>query len=109
MKYTPPAKHELVFALTNLTCVMQGGNLEDSIQTAVTLLPDNTVLARSQTNKLRVALVTSRGTFSGSFSVPPSKLKHKFNGVLIRQLNAGYGYFVGTNQSGFVRLGPASP
>ena len=104
--YVPPTKQESVFNFTNGVVLMQGGNLPDSVQLPITLLPDNKVAGPAQP-KLRLTLGTARGTFSGSFTLPSSRQTYKLNGVLLRQMNSASGYFLGTDQSGLVRIGAA--
>ncbi len=104
MKYTPPLRQESVFGFTDGIVLMQGGNLGDSVQVPITLMANNKVVGSGDA-KLRLALKTARGTFTGSLSLPSSPKVHKLNGVLMRQFDAGYGYFLGTDQSGQVRIG----
>jgi hypothetical protein len=104
MKYTPPLSQESVFSFTDGIVLMQGGNVGDSVQVPITLMANNKVVGSGDA-KLRLALKTARGTFTGSLSLPSSPKVHKLNGVLMRQFDAGYGYSLGTDQSGQVRIG----
>jgi hypothetical protein len=47
------------------------------------------------------------GHLSGWFKVPGARQTNQFKGVLLQEQNRGDGYFLGTNQSGRVLLGPA--
>ena len=61
---------------------------------------------RRGTNKYSLAGHTrSSGLFSGSATVPGTKQKVSFKGALLQNVDVGYGYFLGTNQSGSVFFG----
>ena len=56
-------------------------------------------------NALSLNLTLSSGLFSGSATVPGTKQKVSFKGALLQNVDVGYGYFLGTNQSGSVYFG----
>jgi hypothetical protein len=45
--------------------------------------------------------------FSGSFVNPPAAKPTAFRGALFQKQNDGAGFFLGTDQTGFVTLDPA--
>jgi hypothetical protein len=81
--------------------LLQQGNLPDDFITPFTLDSNNKVLG---TNKLSLALSTATGTFKGSVPVPGSKKPIAVSGALFQKQNAGFGCFLGTNQTGRVTL-----
>ena len=83
---------------------LDGGNLPLSLTNPFVLGANNTVTG---SNKLSLRLKTSAGTFGGSVLNPATGKAIPVNGVLLQNLNSGYGYFAGTNQIGRVTLGPA--
>jgi hypothetical protein len=92
-----------VFAFTNGTVTLGGGNLPQPLAVPVRILANNRVVP-SVPIKLRMTLNAASGKFSGSFSPSSSGRGESFQGILIRPLNGGFGYFLGTNQSGYVRI-----
>jgi hypothetical protein len=51
-----------------------------------------------------MTLNKNNGLISGSFKVPGTATVRSFYGSLLQNRHAGYGYFLGTNQSGQVRI-----
>ena len=79
-----------------------GGNLSTPFTNLVTLTSSNRVISGSP-NSLSFNLTLANGTFTGSVKVPDVRT-NSFKGALLQDLNAGYGYFLGTNQSGSLLL-----
>ena len=67
------------------------------------VLPGN---RRVSTNKLRLSLASAKGTFSGTVVAAGSTKTNIIRGALFQNLSCGYGYMLGTNQSGEVFLEP---
>jgi hypothetical protein len=59
------------------------------------------------TNHLSLTVKTASGTFSGSIVNPATKKTITLSGAVLEKQNIGAGYFLGTNESGEVFLGPA--
>ena len=53
-----------------------------------------------------LSLSSTKGTFKGSFTIPPGKTKIPFNGVFLQPENVATGYFLNGTQSGQVSFGP---
>jgi hypothetical protein len=86
------------------------GNLAQGFENTLSLRPNNTLLVTGgATNRLVMSLSTANGLMSGSFLHPDTKRSIILKGVVLQSQNAGFGYFLGTNQSGFIYLGPAAP
>jgi hypothetical protein len=56
--------------------------------------------------KLNLSITPSSGLFRGTFVDPDSKKSTPFQGVLFQNANIGVGYFLGSDGSGEVHLGP---
>jgi len=104
-RYTAPANAAIpVINLTSGVVFFDGGNLSTPFTNLITLITSNRVVNGSA-NSLKLNLTTSDGTFSGSVNVPGTTRTNTFKGALLQDLNSGYGYFLGTNQSGRVFFG----
>ena len=84
---------------------LEGGNLPDSITNGLILGSNNKVSATNKLSKLTLTLTTASGLFQGSVPTAGGK-SIPVSGVLLQNANAGYGLFLGTNQSGGVSLLP---
>ena len=84
--------------------IFDGGNLSAPFTNLVTLTPSNRVINASP-NSLTFNFTASNGTFSGSVKVPGALRTNSFKGALLQDLDSGYGYFLGTNQSGSIFFG----
>jgi hypothetical protein len=105
-RYTPPTNPDArVIDLTNGIVRFQGGNLSAPFTNFVTLTSSNRILNGSA-NSLSMSVGASNGVFIGSVKVPGTTRTNTFKGVVLQDLGAGYGYFLGTNQSGEVTLEP---
>jgi hypothetical protein len=50
-----------------------------------------------------MSVTASNGFFNGAVKVPGTTRTNTFKGVVLQDAGAGFGYFLGTNQSGQVR------
>jgi hypothetical protein len=103
-RYTPPTTGGQVIGLTNGVVIFESGSLRGPLTNVVTLTADNKVIDLSLTNNLSLKVTLASGAFSGSVTEPGAKKPDSFKGVLLHDRNGGYGYFLGTNQSGSVIL-----
>jgi hypothetical protein len=94
--------------VTNAIVAFSGGNLADPFQNEVTIAADNK-LENNSANPLTITIIPSSGLFRGTVTPPGETKPFRFNGLLFQQQDdaGGYGYFLGTNQSGRVRLLPS--
>jgi hypothetical protein len=83
--------------------ILEGGNLSDSITNGLSISPNNAI---SGTNNLKLSFTTTSGLFLGSVINPATGKPIAVKGALLQKQNRGYGYFLGTNQTGGVFLGP---
>ncbi|HWI56389.1 MAG TPA: hypothetical protein VNZ22_04135, partial [Bacillota bacterium] len=82
---------------------LEGGNLTQSLTNSVQIDPN---LKVSSTNKVSLTITNSSGWFQGRVVDPATGKPIVVNGTLLQKQNTGYGYFLGTNSSGRVYLGP---
>jgi hypothetical protein len=106
-RYLPPGRGSNIFGSTSssLTLTLQGGELTETNTSAFTLNDRNQV---SSTNPgLKLTFVPGTGLFRGHIPNPdvPAK-KLSFNGAVLQNQTNGFGYFLGTNQSGSVLITP---
>jgi hypothetical protein len=85
---------------------ISGGGLSQSWTNDIRLELNNRVTNLSGP-KLTLSIVPSSGLFRGTFVDPDSHKSEPFQGVLLQDINIGVGYFLGPDQSGEIRLGPA--
>ena len=82
----------------NAMMVLAGGNLS---QAETNNFAWKSNFKAQGTNQFTLSLTKTNGVFTGGETVP-ANLKAKFQGVILQKLDAGYGFFLGTNQSGQV-------
>jgi hypothetical protein len=85
---------------------VSGGGLSQSWTNEIRLELNNRVTNLSGP-KLNLSITTSSGLFRGTFVDPATQKAEPFQGVLFQDSNVGIGYFLGSGQSGEIRLGPA--
>jgi hypothetical protein len=105
-RYAPPAATNRVIDLTNGVVILEGGNLTGPLTNTVMLTSSNKVVDLSLSNKLSLTLTVSNGVFSGKVTPAGTTRTLSIQGALLQNLDAGYGYFLGTNRSGRVYFGP---
>jgi len=105
--YHPPGKGTNVLGLTSssLTLTLEGGNLSRTVTSQFTLDANNQA-KDANGKKVNVTFTPATGLFKGSVPNPDAPRKTvSFNGVVLQNQTNGWGYFLGTNQSGQVYLG----
>jgi hypothetical protein len=107
--YTPPAPGSALLGITNGQVILYGGNLSAPLAplTNTFLLSAQNQPIRPAGSKLSLSLNLSSGLFTGSARDTATGWNLAFQGALIESLGNGFGFFLGTNQSGEVILGPA--
>lgn len=94
-----------VLDFTDGKLVLSNGNLSSSFTNQITFGAANIVTNQSP-NALKLTITTSTGVFKGTVVDPVSGRTIAVNGVVLQKQNYGGGYFLGTNQTGRVYLGP---
>ncbi len=105
-RYVAPGTTNRVLNLTNGVVVFSGGNLPQPFTNNI-LLTTNHKVTNLSSNGLTMNLTLTSGLLNGSVTDPNTRKGVLFNGALLQKINAAYGYFLGTNQSGQVLLEPA--
>ena len=82
-----------------------GGSLAAPFANSVLLTTNNHVVNLSS-NKLTMTISLPTGLFSGRAVDPNSSKAIPFKGALLQKQNAGWGQFIGTNQTGRVTFRP---
>jgi hypothetical protein len=82
---------------------LTNGNLPQSFTNQFRLGYNNEV---TSSNKMSLTISTSTGRFTGSVVNPATKKTISIYGAVLQKQNLGAGYFLGTNESGEVFLGP---
>jgi hypothetical protein len=111
-RYTPPAGGVRVIAVSNavpnVRLVFGNGNLAAQIAQPAFLTDINAITISSPTVDGFSALVkTPTGVFKGSFAHPARETPATFRGVILQKQNAGAGFFLGADASGYVDFAPA--
>ncbi|SPE60417.1 conserved exported hypothetical protein [Verrucomicrobia bacterium] len=85
--------------------VLQDGNLRQSITNRISIDANNKVTSQGP-NKMSLSITAPSGLFRGSTVDPFTGRALSFSGALLPQQNFGAGFFLGTNVSGSVIIGP---
>lgn len=78
------------------------GNLADDFDNDVSLI--NNKVTNLDTNKLNLSINLASGLFTGSVTTSDGSKNFPFKGAVYQKQNQGWGFFLGTNQSGQVRF-----
>jgi hypothetical protein len=81
------------------------GNLATPVVNIVRLGSTSAITTDSASG-FKMTLNRTNGVFSGSFRVPGTTTTRSFYGSLLQNRDVGFGYFLGTNQSGGIRFVP---
>jgi hypothetical protein len=99
--YTPPAAGTPILDFSSGTISFAGGNLDTSFSNDVTL-SSNSKITNESANKLSTSFVLSSGLFNGSATPPSGGRAFPFHGIVLRNSGVGFGYFLGSSESGSV-------
>jgi hypothetical protein len=104
-RYNLPQRGANVLSLAEGELALLGGNMVRGFTNHFTLGRNNRVVS---TNKsLSLTFTPATGLFAGRIVNPAFNSKPvAFGGILLQRMNTGRGFFLGTNQSGQVFLGP---
>jgi hypothetical protein len=102
--YQKPSAGARIIDLSDATVSFDGGNLNSSFANSITIGTDNKVMNQSG-NKLTVSFATATGLFKGTATSPDGQ-KVSYRGAAFQKVSRAYGYFLGTDQSGSVVVGP---
>ena len=83
------------------------GGLESELQKTATLANNNQIVVPdSNEEKLRLSISPATGALRGSFVHPVTGRVTRHSGVVFQKQNLAEGYFLGSEQSGFVTVVP---
>jgi hypothetical protein len=102
-RYQPPNPGERMLNIVNGTISFTDGNLSGPLAYNVTWASNNVISVPPFINKPTFSIATKTGLLKGTFFHPQLGKTNYFGAVLQQQKYAG-GYFLGTNQSGAMRL-----
>jgi hypothetical protein len=106
-KYVPPSAGGPTPA-GDREVTLGGGNLASNIVASVTVDSLGNVTVSSANNEnLKLKLQPTTGQFSGSFTHPSLNETISFKGLVMQIESAGAGYFLGTDESGYITFEPA--
>ena len=100
---TPP-RNVPMLNWTSGIAVLGGNDLSDNITNLVTFNSNNTITLNFQLVGLKLK-INSQGKLAGSFVDPTTQKTKPLEGVVLPKTNWAGGFFLGTNQSGFIFLG----
>jgi hypothetical protein len=103
-RYNRPATGNNVLNFTDGNLVLNGGDLSESISDPISLTSNRVTDLNG--NKLTLTFSLTSGTFTGRIVPPGSSKSLLFRGVVLQNQNVAAGFFLGTDQSGQVLLGP---
>lgn len=103
--FTKPGVTNQMLYLTNAVVGFTNGNLAADFANAVVIDPKGKV-ANQDANKLTFGISSGNGLFSGSVTPPAGGKAIKFKGAVLQKGTNASGFFLGTNASGRVYLGP---
>jgi Bacterial Ig domain len=104
-RYTPPPRGTNGLNWTDGVVLLDGGRLTSTISNVLTVAGTR-LAAPGNSNQIVLTLTASSGRLSGSFLHPASNRSTPLNGYVLQQPDgdAGKGWFISTNESGFLDL-----
>ena len=103
--YVRPESGTRVLNFTQGRARFQDGNLEGPFSVSLTLSDRNALTASDEsTNRLSLRFSLGNGYLRGSFVHPVTGKKMSVRSVVLQKSNEARGYFIGTDESGSVRL-----
>jgi uncharacterized delta-60 repeat protein len=104
--YMAPARGVAALAVTNLDLTLSGDGLTNDLVIPVFLGPNHRFTVNgTNTHRLTLTVTPTTGAVLGSFTHPVTGRVVPIKAVLLKNQDAGAGYFVTTNGTGTVLLG----
>ena len=101
-RYDPPASGQPALGLTNVTLILEGGNLGAPL--AEQGVFSNNRFAFTGTNKLSLTIAPVTGLLKGSFLHPVTRKMTPLQGTVLQRSKSAGGFFLGTKETGRVTL-----
>jgi len=108
-KYVKPATGQNALTWTNGVVLIGAGNISQMISNRVRVVGNVVSVLDGNSNRIKLAISVTNGTFSGSFKHPVTRLTNTLSGSLLQLAKWGGGWFKGTNQTGFISIEPVPP
>jgi hypothetical protein len=90
--------------------IIGGGDLANSAVTSALSISVNSKVIVTGSQGVTITLTPATGAFTGSFKYPVTDKKTTFGGVIYQKpASAGYGLFMGTDQTGSVQVTRSAP
>lgn len=102
--YVKPAAGTRIIDLSDATVTFTGGDLSAGFADSITISTDNKVSVHG-TDKLTMSFTLPTGLLKGA-AVSPDGQTCSYRAAVFQKVNRAYGYFLGTDQSGSVIVGP---
>jgi hypothetical protein len=102
--YVKPVAGTRIIDLSDATVTFTGGNLSSGFADSIAISTDNKVSVHGN-DKLTMTFALPTGLFKGT-AMSPDAQTCSYRGAVFQKVNKGYGYFLGTDQSGSVVVGP---
>ena len=103
-RYVAPKGNTNALNWTSGQAIIGGGNLAEPLTNSIVLSNNQVRVTGGSISNLALTISAQSGSFSGSFLAPSARTKTNVKGVLDQFNNVGAGWFLGTNQSGFILL-----
>jgi len=104
-RFVPPSLTNALLNLTDGSIEFSLDNISPVFTNSISITPQNSILNQSA-NKLSISVSKSTGRFSGSVVPPIGGKAIPFSGAFLQRQILGAGFFIETNRSGNVILGP---
>lgn len=102
-RFNPPKAGSPVLDCATAILALDGGDLSAALAENLAFDPHNRVTVTSGNfNHLSLSLSASDGTFRGAFTHPQTGKPTRIKGVVLQNQDAGFGFFLGSGQSGKV-------
>jgi hypothetical protein len=105
-RFIPPNATNRMLDVTNVVVGFTNGNLTAEFANNAMLDAQGKVTDLDLTHKFKMSISKSSGSFSGSVMPPGATRPIALKGVVLQKGKTASGFFVNTNQSGRVSLGP---
>jgi hypothetical protein len=110
-QYVKPAAGQTALGLADTSMqsaiqLAEGNLLTPIVQDCTLNLLNQIVAARQPLDTLSAVVNPANGVFAGTFVHPVTGRPTTFRGVIFQKQNAGYGYFLGSDESGSASLVP---
>src|SRR5436190_7291484 len=104
-RYAQPAPGARMLNFADGVLVFSGASVSGELLCPVRLTANNSIIDQSE-NSVVMTMNPANGVFKGTFKQSGISNLRAFHGAVLQSSNAGWGYFIGANQSGHVYFGP---